>query len=115
MRVAELTEYENRFDRFIDELPLWQLPVRPLLRSPHLTVDRLFNGSLLDGSYGRGRRRDPRSGPDSPTWCPTFSRATRNTVIGRVRPSFPDDGVRNPSGSLRSPPRPAAGSVRCAF
>ena len=50
MSLAELKEYEKEFDRLIDELPIWPLPVRPLLTALHLTVDSLFNGSRLDGS-----------------------------------------------------------------
>lgn len=41
----DLIEYEGEFDRLIALLPIWQLPVRPILTTLHIVVDGLFNGS----------------------------------------------------------------------
>lgn len=50
MSLDRLIAYENEFDAIFKELPIWQLPVRPILTALHLAVDGLFNGSRLDDS-----------------------------------------------------------------
>lgn len=51
MGLDKLVEYEKEFDSVVQGLPLWQLPVRPILTALHYIADSLFNGSQLDDSY----------------------------------------------------------------
>lgn len=45
-----LIAYEKEFDSLVKDLPIWEVPVRPILTALHVAVDCLFHGSRRDGS-----------------------------------------------------------------
>ena len=49
MSLEPLKEYETEFDGLMGQLPLWQLPIRPVLAALHMAVDGFFHGSRTKG------------------------------------------------------------------
>lgn len=50
MSLENLVAFEREFDDLMKTLPIWQLPVRPILTALHVGVDGLFHGSRRDDS-----------------------------------------------------------------